>query len=275
MRVDLGPLWDFGDPVASEQRFLALGLEVQTQAARAQGLQRRFDDAHATLDGVQAQQPTGRPRVRYLLERGRVFNSAGDRDRARPLFVDAMDAAAQAGEDGLAVDAAHMLAIVETGEEALGWNLRALAMAEASDQPAARKWLGSLYNNIGWTLHDLDRHAEALELFEKALAMRRAAGAQNQIWIAGWCVARCLRSLGRFNDALEAQELLRAEREAADTPDGYVYEELGELHLAGGDGAAAQPWFAKAHALLSLDPWFVANEAPRLARLAELGGVSG
>jgi hypothetical protein len=57
-------LWDFGDPAASEERFRAL-LDrladdaeavaiVRTQVARAQGLQRRFDDAHQTLDEVES-----------------------------------------------------------------------------------------------------------------------------------------------------------------------------------------------------------------------------
>jgi electron transport complex protein RnfB len=54
-------------------------LEIDTQIARALGLQRRFDAAHATLDavspGLAAVDP--RVRVRYLLERGRAYNSSG------------------------------------------------------------------------------------------------------------------------------------------------------------------------------------------------------
>lgn len=274
--VDLSPLWNFGDPASSEARFRSLGLEVQTQTARAQGLQRKFDEAHATLDGVEPLvQEASRARVRYLLERGRVFNSSGEPQKARPLFVDAMKVAVELGLDGLAVDAAHMVAIVEKGDAALEWNLKALAMAEASEQPAARKWLGSLYNNIGWTLHDLGRFEEALKLFEKALVLRKEKGQQPGVWIAQWCVGRCLRSLERADEAMALQEALRAEREAAEQPGGYNYEELGELHLAAGNADAARPWFAKAHDLLSQDAWLVANEAPRLARLAELGGVDG
>jgi tetratricopeptide (TPR) repeat protein len=273
MSVDLGPLWNFGDPAGSEARFAALGVEVTTQIARAQGLQRRFDDAHATLDGVEALATSGKARVRYLLERGRVFNSSGDKAQARPLFIEAIEAAKEAGEDGLAVDAAHMVAIVEEGDAALDWNFKALALAEASEAPAAKKWRGSLYNNIGWTLHGLDRFEEALGLFERALTFRQEAGAQNSIWVAQWCVARCLRSLGRLDEALAQQQTLRAEREAGDAPGGYNYEELGELLLAKGDAAAAAPWFAKAHGLLSQDGWLVANEAGRLSRLAELGGA--
>ena len=79
--IDL--LWDYGRPEASEARFRAEratrpersreALELDTQIARAQALQRRFDAAHATLDTVVPALPTAQPRVhvRYLLERGR------------------------------------------------------------------------------------------------------------------------------------------------------------------------------------------------------------
>jgi hypothetical protein len=53
-------------------------------------------------------------------------------------------------------------------------------------------------------------------------------------------------------------------------PDGYVFEELAEIALARGDRAAAQPWAAQAIALLATDPDLKANDAGRLARLAEL-----
>src|SRR5688572_21565066 len=78
-------LWDYNDPATTEQKFRALlpraeasadrfyHAQLLTQLARAQGLQRKFDEAHATLDQVaQVDQPPAR--VRYLLERGRVFN---------------------------------------------------------------------------------------------------------------------------------------------------------------------------------------------------------
>ena len=59
---EVDSLWDYADPVASEQRFrevmaeartageVAVLVEVQSQIARALCLQRRFDEAHAMLD---------------------------------------------------------------------------------------------------------------------------------------------------------------------------------------------------------------------------------
>ncbi|MCC7020269.1 MAG: hypothetical protein IT332_10965 [Ardenticatenales bacterium] len=38
--------------------------------------------------------------------------------------------------------------------------------------------------------------------------------------------------------------------------------------------ARARPHFARAHALLSADAWFVANEPARLARLAKMAGTT-
>src|SRR6185437_2900228 len=130
--------------------------ELLTQIARAQGLQRRFAEANATLDraedligGEQA-----RPRVRLLLERGRIRNSSGQPIEARPYFEAAWDLARAQGEEMLAVDAAHMVAIVASdADEQRVWNARALELAEASDLPRALRWRASLANNIGWTEH--------------------------------------------------------------------------------------------------------------------------
>lgn len=282
---DWRPLWDFADPAASEQRFRegcerleAAGqrdeaAECRTQIARALGLQRRFDEAHRLLDKFDREGDwPDHVRVRVLLERGRVLNSSRRPAEARPLCERACDLASSIGEDDLAVDAAHMIAIVCAGEEAMEWNIRALAMAERSSCPRARRWAASLHNNLGWSLHALNRYGEALSHFEAALAARVERGAADEILVARWCVARCLRSLGRLDEAFAIQRELRAAHEAAGSTDGYVCEELGECLLALGRSDEATPWFARAHATLSQDPWLTEREPQRLARLAQLGG---
>lgn len=282
------PLWDYDDPAATERLFRGLlptaragadpgyTAELLTQIARAQGLQRAFAAAHRTLDEAERLIPDGRPRprIRGLLERGRVFNSAGAPGDARPLFQAAFALARDAGEDGLAVDAAHMLAIVAPPAEQMAWNLRALALAEQSAQPAARKWRASLYNNIGWTHHDAGRYADALAAFEQALAARQGQvppARPDEIGAARWAVARALRSLGRVAEALAAQRALAQEYRDRGRPAPDVDEEIAECLLAQGDPAAARPYFARAHAALAADPWVAENEAARLARLRELG----
>jgi len=280
-------LWNHGDPATSEAAFRPLlasaepgsadHIELLTQIARAQGLQRRFDDAHQTLDEAQALLAAGpageRARVRYLLERGRVFNSSRQREQAIPCFLEAWEAAQAAGEDFYAVDAAHMLGIAEPPERQTEWNFKAIALAERSSQPRARNWLGALYNNLGWTLHDQGHHADALALFEKALAFRRERGQAAETRIAQWCVGRALRSLGRVEEALAIQRDLMSEHEVNGSRDGYVFEELAECLTLLGQPEAARPYFALAYAELSQDPWLVESEGERLGRVKACGGV--
>ena len=146
--------------------------------------------------------------------------------------------------DAAAVDAAHMLAIAaESQDETIRWNERALELAEASDDERAQRWRASLLNNLGWARHDGGDYETALDLFEQALAERQKRGPNQETRIARWCVARCLRSLGRLEEALAQQRELLAE-------EGSVRRD-GRLHL-GGDWrvfAGARPRSGSAAAL--------------------------
>jgi tetratricopeptide (TPR) repeat protein len=281
--LDFDSLWNFDDPARTEQRFRELLPTVETgdstyhaalltQIARAQGLQRQFAEAHRTLDQAQMfiHNQNTVPYLRYLLERGRVHNSSGHPQESRPLFIEAYERARDMREDFYAVDAAHMLGVIEPPEQQLEWNLKALELAEQSAQPRARQWLGSLYNNIGWSYHDLKQYNKALEIFEKALEHREQHRQPKPIRIARWCVGRALRSLGRIDEALAIQQALLNEMSAAGEQDGYVYEELGECLLLKGKAEAARH-FQKAYDLLSREAWLAANETARLERLRELG----
>ena len=281
----LDRLWDFDAPGASEGRFRAErarhpdgsreALEASTQVARALGLQRKFADADRVLDGVETSldRAPARVRVRYLLERGRLRNSSGDRAAAVPLFEAAL---AAAGGDALPnagyyrIDALHMLGIAAPPEAALAWNLKALDEAERATDARSRAWRASLLNNLGWTMHERGDHARALAYWQRALALREAAGDVERTRIARWTVARGLRSLGRLDDAETIQRKLASELDAAGAPDGYVFEEIAEIAVARGDARAAQPWAAKAYALLNEDADLRANDPARLARLARL-----
>ena len=164
-----------------------------------------------------------------------------------------------------------MLGIVEPPEVQLRWNLRALELAERSPDPRAQRWLGALYNNIGWTYHDQGQYEEALDTFRRALEWREAAGEAKTISIARWSVARALRSLERCEEAWAIQRDLLAELEQRGERDGYVHEELGECLLALGQHDAARPHFAQAFETLSADPWLAEHEPARLQRLQSLG----
>ena len=106
-RCDFDDLWDYQHPDQTEAAFRQLlpqaeqnhgrlyYLQLLTQIARTQGLQRQFAQAHQTLDSVKEQlsQEQVLPTIRYLLERGRVFNSAGQPDEAKTWFQQAWEIA--------------------------------------------------------------------------------------------------------------------------------------------------------------------------------------
>ena len=285
---DFDSLWDYDHPGATERRFRELLpaaldsrdfpylTQLLTQIARAEGLQRKFQDAHKTLDRVEKAmlkaEADDKTRVRYLLERGRVFNSSGKRDEARPLFLQALDLAAKSKDDFNAVDAAHMMAIVEPTEKQSEWNLKALDIAENSADEKARNWRGSLYNNIGWTYFEQKQYEESLLRFEKAVEFREKEGDPNKIMIAKWCVAKSLRRMDHTEEALEMQRSLFEQYQAAGKKSRYVYEEIAECLTVMGEEQEAQGWFAAAYEELSRD-LRLANEQDRLNRLRELGKV--
>jgi tetratricopeptide (TPR) repeat protein len=133
---DIESFWEYDDPAESEARFQAAlasadgetRLELQTQIARTYGLRQAYARAHEILDEVESQLEgaVAQAQVRYLLERGRTHNSSGEVERARDLFEKAWQAASEAGLEGLAVDAAHMLAIAHPGTElAIEWTCAA------------------------------------------------------------------------------------------------------------------------------------------------------
>ncbi|KAA0276282.1 MAG: tetratricopeptide repeat protein, partial [Chloroflexi bacterium] len=166
-----------------------------------------MNDVERQLTGAGA-----RPNVRYLLERGRTFNSNSEKDKARELFIRAWEQAQQARLDGLAVDAAHMVAITYSGSsEAIDWNRQGLVIARGSHDPKAKGLIPAMLNNSAWDLHQMGRFEEALSLFKEAQAEWTARGKPERIQIAKWSVARCFRSLERYDEALEIQRALEAE----------------------------------------------------------------
>jgi tetratricopeptide (TPR) repeat protein len=278
--IDVDAYWEYGNPAASEQRFRAAlaeasgddQLELLTQIARTYSLRRRFTDPHAVLDEVEPKLPRAgaAPRVRYLLERGRTYYSAGDKVRAKPLFIAAYDLALAEKLDGLAVDAAHMVPIVASSAEGAQWTERGLALARSSADPKARALLPALLNNHAWNLHDQGRFEEALPVFRDAERAWHATGRQPHGRIASWSVARCLRSLARYDEALVIQRGLEQAYAEDGAVDGYVFEEIAELLLAMDRRAQARPYFERAASELGRDPNFAKAQAARLQRLRDL-----
>ena len=172
-------LWDFDDLDATEQRLRAqldaeetdVGrAEVLTQLARVQGLRDDFDACEQLLQKAEPLAGDGVARVRIELERGRKLRSSGNGTDAVPLFETAFTRACNLREFFLAGDAAHMVAIADE-EKMDEWTERGLALADA--EPDAAYWAGPLLNNLGWHCFERGDLERALEVFQRALDVRR------------------------------------------------------------------------------------------------------
>jgi tetratricopeptide (TPR) repeat protein len=282
---DFDALWNYNDPVQTEIEFrkilpsaqasgdISYYTQLMTQIARTLGLQRKFEAAHALLDTVESwlDQASARSRVRYLLERGRVYNSSGYPDEAKPFFLSAWESASENNDDYYTIDAIHMLQIVEPPDKQLEWAEKAIRTAEQTSDDRAKKWLGPLYNNTGWTYFDLGDYDNALILFEKSLAWRSQEGDIQGAIIGKWCIARNYRAMGKTEKALEAQLALVKEVEVKGLDqDGYIFEEIAECLVELDRKDEAKEYFKLAYDLLSQDAWLKANEPERLNRLKRM-----
>ncbi|HJQ95430.1 MAG TPA: tetratricopeptide repeat protein [Acidimicrobiia bacterium] len=272
LEAAISEAWDFGNPRASMEDFAARTQTEEsessrqiwrTQMARALGLQGDYEGAKEILAKVRAaidQLPHGPDRhhlsARWEIEYGRVLNSEGEPAAARPYFERAHQEAVAAVAEGLAIDALHMIAIVEgkLGGPSWSrvWNEQALSQAQASRDPDARRWQASLLNNLGWNFHEAGDYEGALDRFEQAARLRRQSGTPVAIEQAEWAVGRALRSLGRFDEALAVQLGLASQPPGAD--DGYVYQEIGENLRALGRVEQAESALARARELLGPEP---------------------
>ena len=265
MALDVSSLWDYSKPELSEQRLRdALttaseddALILQTQIARTYGLRTDFARAREVLSSIKDQVKNGSPeaQVRYFLELGRTYASTThptdaqtpeSKEMARSLYTQAFDAAKKANLDFLAIDAVHMMVTVDTEPKAqLEWDLKAVAYMEGSSQPEAKKWEGSLRNNVGYAKHLLGQYDQALAQFRLSLAAHERAGSVRSAQVAHWMIARTLRAQGKFQEAIDIQLRLEREFEQAGDPDPYVFEELEHLYRAANDAARADSYAAK------------------------------
>src|ERR1700722_15597223 len=235
--------------------------ELRTQIARSLGLLGRFSEAWEEIGKV-SKEPSTVVQVRVELESGRLKNTSRNRNESQPHFLRALALAERGHFDYYAVDAAHMMGIVSEEQESVRWHEKALQLAANSKDERARKWKGSLLNNLGWAYFDLGDFKLALSIFESAVDYQRTTGQPVRIRLARWTVARCLRALGRYDESVAIQSDLIQYPEQ-----GYVSEELGELLLVLGRPEEAKPRLKRAYELLTLSLASDPGQAARLARL--------
>ena len=194
----LDHLWDFEHPDISEARFRSAmsedrydadeRAELKTQLGRAIGLQGRFEEADAVLDTIDGEEPA--VAVRVLLERGRVLNSSGHSEMAVPLLEQAAELADHLGEEFLAVDALHMLAVAYTAH-AETWTRSALEYASTVRDERTKRWLVVLHIDLGRTLHDAGRCTEARVEFQLAEQWAGRVGTPRQQELARAAMDAC------------------------------------------------------------------------------------
>jgi tetratricopeptide (TPR) repeat protein len=187
----LDELWDFNDPAGSQLRFAAEETsaahtaseraELVTQRARALVLQQRFEDAQALLESL-GDPGDAAVATRIALEAGRLQNSAGRPAQALSHFETAARTAESADLLFLQIDALHMLAIADASQS-LDWAAQAIELALAAPDDRTRRWLVSLYNNLGWSHCDAGRLDEAMAAFRLAQDWAERVGTEQQrVW---------------------------------------------------------------------------------------------
>jgi tetratricopeptide (TPR) repeat protein len=238
--------FDYDKPSETETHFMKLASDAQaagkveeacvylTQAARAQGIQDRLKEARATLEKARSLSPNSAYAIaRLSLESGRITRREGHVDQARAQFESAYRIARDGRADSLAADAAHMLAVLLPFEQAAPWVDRGLAVAESSENPIARAWVGNLCFNWGESLADHGRHLDAALYFARAMAARSVQGDAATVRTAEFALAVELRALGAADQARAIQRRLLREATMAGEDTADILRELKVLEAAG------------------------------------------
>lgn len=221
-------------------------LQILSQIALAQAMQKKFDLAHKTLGKAEASLTSEYElaQVRIFLERGRVFHQSDNIDEALPLFKRSYELSRKHAFDFHTVNAAHMVAIVEKSvDEKIMWNKKAIDLAQKTQDTRAYAWLGALYNNLAQNYIEAGQYSEAHSAFTQSKKFGEERGDVIIMRGAKWGIARSLRSLNCLDEALSTQLALLEEYETiakkGELPvelivvgRGLVYEELAEIHLA-------------------------------------------
>ena len=209
---ELDRLWDFDDP-AGERATVRELLERARERARRRLPHRGADAARPGAGAAapvrrrpadtrrgRAGAPTGRsPRPRAAAARARPRRPLGGARRPGPRRVPRGLGAGARRRRGRHSRSTPPTCSASSSRRRLhgsGTSARWSSPARSAD-PVARRWVGSLANNMGWARHDAGDLDGAIALFEQSRDAFLADGRDDRARIARWSIARCLRSRRR------------------------------------------------------------------------------
>ena len=241
--LDPRPYWNFDDPAASELVFRDLletttnavdRVVVQTQIARALGLQGKFEEGMSLIDSLADVDHT--TLAWRAIEMGRLHRSKGEIEPAGANFILAMSQSDQHEEENpdpvlesLHFDAIHMYALVLSPADQITFTKDALSKLSESPNPLVRRWSVTFLNNLGMAYCEVGDWQSAYAAFLDAQGDARQLGDPNRIFPARYMVGWALRNLGRNEEALAHMTELQKDLLAAGRSDQYVEAELAIL----------------------------------------------
>jgi tetratricopeptide (TPR) repeat protein len=286
--VDVALPWDLHHPKEAEvelRRMLeseraaghsdpSWAIEILTQVARAESLQGKLREADRTLLEAEKLLPAAKslaPKLRVLLERGRALVVAKSPAQARERFMEVLRLATEEADLPFLIDAADMMARIETPKKRHEWTNKALEAAERTTITRARNWRGVLYVRLGWHFLELLQLQKAMDAFGQAESAFKEQGLAVHVVLARSYGGRVLRLMNKIPEALELQKGLLTELDRLRLSDALINEEIAECLQALKKTDEAERYFAKAYELHSADPLLSQQDPMRLKRLKTLG----
>ncbi len=271
-----------------------LHCQIASQVALVQAMQQKFDDAYATLHRAEKflVDKNGIAQIRINYERGRVMYQEDlwiDGKVVRfheiyALFYKAYALSEKLHYDYYTVDLAHMIAIIVPDNlQKIIWNNVALDIAVKTEDKKTKLWLGPLYNNLGQNYFDVADYEASLQAYQEAYDIFVAQKEVSQVQFASWTIARCLRVLGKVDEALAMQQQnlqilevafknksLNVAESTFYLMRGLIYEEFAWLYYVQNNHDQTRLYASRALQNLEQDSMFVKTSSERLEKLRSL-----
>ena len=279
-------MWDFSDPLASEKNFRekmkkhsnsAFEVwELQTQVARALGLQEKFFQAFQVLDSIQAgleYAPVCESKdlvgIRYNLERGRILLLTEKIEDSIRYFRFAYKLAMKISAYDLSIDAIKMLLNLTSVNERIDLGLKGISIATERGNENLYSSIGELATGVGQAYLENKEYQKAIEqfmhardIFSKLIDAENARTSRRSI-----CIAQ--RGLGNYKEALLELRMQEEWLKKSDNLDGIVFQEIAENLLALGHSSSSI-YFSKALECFKLQDLIADMDPKRISRIREL-----